>query len=62
MHDRIEPMHRTVFAVDVEASTLRTDLERLALRRAMYAALEKALRSAGVPWAQSESIDRGDGL
>jgi hypothetical protein len=55
-------MHRTVFAVDVEASTLRTDLERLALRRAMYAALEKALRSAGVPWAQSESIDRGDGL
>jgi hypothetical protein len=39
----------------------RNDEDRLALRRAMYDMLQRALEAAGLPWRELHTEDRGDG-
>lgn len=57
------PTHRTILAVDVVAFTRsdRGNLGQLAIRRALYAALQKSFNVAGVVWADCVCEDRGDG-
>jgi hypothetical protein len=58
----IEPVHRSFVAVDVEGSDARTDPERLAVRKAIYALLREALRGSGITEDQRVFVDRGDGV
>jgi hypothetical protein len=56
------PVHRTIVAVDIEASTARTDAAKARLRTVMYDVLESALRSCGITHDHHDPlIDRGDG-
>ncbi|MFI7672220.1 tetratricopeptide repeat protein [Actinophytocola sp. NPDC049390] len=57
-------VHRTVLVVDVSAfgDPRRTNLHQLAIRRAMYQLLERALDEAGVRWRDCHHEDRGDGV
>ncbi|MFI0366499.1 cyclic nucleotide-binding domain-containing protein [Actinomadura sp. 1N219] len=43
------------------SQTHRNDLDRLDMRRAMYALLREAFRESAVPWAACHIEDRGDG-
>ncbi len=57
------PVHRSVVAVDIEASTTRTNPERGELRRVLYALLDQALSVAGITARHLEPMaDRGDGV
>ncbi len=57
------PQPRTIFAVDVEGSTLRTNTAKARYRRVMYEFLDAALTEAGIDErAREEFIDRGDGV
>jgi hypothetical protein len=56
------PRHRTIFAVDVEGSTSRTNPGRGVLRNAMYDLVEEALMLSGVGEAHRDFVDRGDGV
>ncbi|WP_157433218.1 hypothetical protein [Actinomadura rifamycini] len=56
-------VHRSIVCVDVEGygHRSRTDWDRLAVRRGMYAALQRAFTESGVPWNSCYYEDRGDG-
>jgi class 3 adenylate cyclase len=57
------PRHRAIVAVDVEASTTRTNAAKVGLRQAMYDLLEQALDAAGIARRYRDPlIDRGDGV
>jgi hypothetical protein len=58
-----DPLLRHILAVDVEGSTLRTNLTKGDLRRIMYALLDRALRATGIDRKHLEKpVDRGDGV
>ncbi|GAB3914429.1 hypothetical protein GCM10029964_125860 [Kibdelosporangium lantanae] len=57
------PRHRTIFAVDIEDSTSRTDAAKAQLRSLMYDMVEKALHSSGIGRRHHDPlVDRGDGV
>ena len=57
------PVYRSIFAVDIEGSTKRTNTAKSGLRHTMYRLLETALRVAGVSEQDcDELVDRGDGV
>jgi class 3 adenylate cyclase len=57
------PHHRTIVALDIEQSTIRTDPIKADLRDKMYDLFDEALRSAGIhPPHRDPFIDRGDGV
>src|SRR5690349_3164400 len=58
----LAPVHRTIVAVDIEASTARTDVAKARLRTVMYDLLETALLECGIDEAHRDPPnDRGDG-
>jgi hypothetical protein len=58
----LSPVHRTIVAVDIEASTTRTDTVKAGLRTTMYDVLQRALDASGLTEAHRDSVrDRGDG-
>jgi tetratricopeptide (TPR) repeat protein len=61
--DQQFPVHRAIIVVDVErfGDRSRTDLNQLAIRKALYEALVHAFRKSRIAWATCESEDRGDG-
>jgi hypothetical protein len=56
--------HTSMVLVDVEkfGDPARTDTDQLEVRSGMYGALTTAFEGAGIPWAQCEVGDRGDGV
>jgi hypothetical protein len=57
------PCHRSIFAVDVEGSTQRTDPAKAHMRRSMYDLLEQALHAGGLTTPYRDPlVDRGDGV
>ena len=57
------PVPRLILAVDVEGSTLRTNLAKGELRLVMYTLLDRALRATDIERTHLEvPIDRGDGV
>src|SRR5580704_1659609 len=57
------PVPRLILAVDVEGSTLRSNLAKGKLRLVMYALLDRALRATAIELTHLEDpIDRGDGV
>jgi tetratricopeptide (TPR) repeat protein len=61
---RALPVHRTIVAVDVEAfgARGRTNRDQVAVRDGLYCATQEAFREAGIPWADCDHEDRGDGM
>ena len=60
---RIDPLHRSIVAVDIEGSTRRTNPAKGKLRSILYDLLERALKAAGIgPRHLEELADRGDGV
>jgi class 3 adenylate cyclase len=56
------PHHRTIFAVDIESSTTRTNPIKAELRTMLYELFEAALCSAGIcERHRDQFFDRGDG-
>ncbi|GAB3884611.1 hypothetical protein ACFQ1S_18350 [Kibdelosporangium lantanae] len=55
------PRHRTIFAVDIEASTSRTNPGRARFREQMYELLENVLLDSGIDKRHRDHLDRGDG-
>ncbi|HEU5475061.1 MAG TPA: hypothetical protein VFV67_30830 [Actinophytocola sp.] len=56
------PVHRAIVAVDIEGSTLRTDVKKARLRTVMYDVLESALTGCGVAESHRDRpVDTGDG-
>jgi class 3 adenylate cyclase len=61
--DSTPPYHRTIFAVDVEGSTERTNTAKAWYRRELYRLMEAALNAAGIDeHSRDPFIDSGDGL
>jgi class 3 adenylate cyclase len=59
---RVRPRYRAILAVDIEASTTRTDPVKAELRRTLYRLLEEAFNRAGIGRRHREEyVDRGDG-
>jgi hypothetical protein len=59
----LDPVPRLILAVDVEGSTLRTNLIKGEFRRTTYELLDQALRATGIDRMHMEQpIDRGDGV
>jgi hypothetical protein len=57
------PVHRLIFAVDIEGSTERTNPAKGELRRILYDLLDRALEAAGIGARHLEpSTDRGDSV
>jgi len=57
------PVHRLIFAVDIERSTERTNPAKGQLRRALYELLNRALEVAGIAARHLEPFtDRGDSV
>ena len=56
------PQHRTIFGVDVEGSTERSNTAKAVYRRSLYELVEAALHEAGIDGAIREDIDCGDGV
>lgn len=57
------PMYRSIVAVDLEGSTIRTNTVKGELRRMMYALLERSLEAAAITATHLEPVtDRGDGV
>lgn len=56
-------VHRAIVVVDVErfGDPIRTNLNQLAVREALYAALPRAFAESGICWDSCVSEDRGDG-
>jgi class 3 adenylate cyclase len=56
-------MHRSIVALDLEGSTMRTNPVKGELRRTMYDLLRRALEAAGIADHHLEELtDRGDGI
>ncbi len=64
MEDQCLAVHRTVVALDVEGfgARQRTNRNQVAVRDGLYRALREAFQEAGVPWADHDHEDRGDGV
>jgi hypothetical protein len=57
------PVHRLIFAVDIEGSTERTNPAKGELRRILYDLLDRALEAAGIGARHLEPFtDRGDSV
>jgi hypothetical protein len=57
------PVYRLIIAVDIAASTTRTDPVKGELRRVIYDLLEHALEAVGITGNRLEPLtDRGDGI
>lgn len=57
------PVHRLIFAVDIEGSTERNNLAKGELRRILYELLDRALEAAGIGARHLEPYtDRGDSV
>jgi hypothetical protein len=57
------PVHRSILAVDLEGSTMRTNPVKGELRRVIYDLLGRSLEAAGITGNRLEQlIDRGDGV
>jgi hypothetical protein len=57
------PVHRLIFAVDIEGSTERTNPAKGELRRILYELLDQALEAAGIGARHLEPYtDRGDSV
>jgi class 3 adenylate cyclase len=57
------PHHRTIFSVDIESSTTRTNPVKAELRKALYELFDAALCSAGICERHRDRFfDRGDGV
>ncbi len=57
------PVHRLIFAVDIEGSTERTNPAKGELRRILYELLDRALEAAGIAARHLEPYtDRGDSV
>jgi hypothetical protein len=57
------PVHRLIFAVDIEGSTERTNPAKGELRRILYDLLDRALEAAGIGARHLEPLtDRGDSV
>ncbi len=57
------PVHRLIFAVDIEGSTERTNPAKGELRRILYDVLDRALEAAGIGARHLEPFtDRGDSV
>ena len=56
-------LYRVIVVVDAESFThpARTNTDLMAVRAGIYKILRNALDGAGIPWADCESQDRGDG-
>ena len=56
-------VHRAIMVVDVErfGDPVRTNLDQLAVREALYRALPQAFAEGGIGWDSCMSEDRGDG-
>ena len=58
-----QPHHRAIVAVDIEASTSRTNPARAQFRHVLYDLLEAALLRSGITEEHRDPlIDRGDGI
>jgi hypothetical protein len=57
------PRHRIIFAVDIEDSTMRTNVAKASLRHVMYALLVQCLIKSGIREDHRDPlVDRGDGI
>jgi hypothetical protein len=57
------PVHRVIFAVDIEGSTERTNPVKGQLRRSLYELLDRALEATGIAARHLEPYtDRGDSV
>jgi len=57
------PLYRSIIALDIEASTMRTNLVKGELRRVMYELLGRALDAVAITGNRLEELtDRGDGV
>lgn len=57
-----EALHHTTVSLDVQGSSSRTNPEKLAMRRILYAAVEEAARFADLDYSTWHREDRGDGM
>lgn len=57
-------VHRTIVAVDVEGfgDRRRTNRNQVGIRDGLYRAMQQAFCQAGIPWADRDHEDRGDGM
>ena len=57
-------VHRTIVAVDIEGfgDRCRTNRNQVAVRDGLYRAMREAFGQAGIPWADRDHEDRGDGI
>lgn len=64
MEDRGPAVHRIIVAVDVEGfgDPHRTNRNQVAVREGLYRAMREAFHLAGIPWADRDHEDRGDGM
>ncbi len=58
------PVHRSIVVVDVEGfgDQRRTNWHQVAVRDGLYRAMQEAFDHAGIPWADCDHEDRGDGM
>lgn len=57
------PRHRSIVAVDVEASTTRSNPDKIVLRAALYQLFEAALHTGGITRRRRDHlINCGDGI
>lgn len=61
--DTSHALYKAIICVDIERFTdsARRDKHRVAMRNALYAALERAFTSSRIPWSECYREDRGDG-
>jgi hypothetical protein len=58
-----QPLHRSIFAVDIEESAERNNSAKIALRKAMYDLLEESMVASGITAPHRDPfVDRGDGI
>ena len=57
-------VHRSIVVVDVEGfgDEQRTNWHQVAVRDGLYRAMQEAFDHAGIPWAECDHEDRGDGV
>ena len=57
------PVHRSIVVIDIEGSTMRTNVAKGEMRGALYDIVERALRASGIGSQHLEPLsDRGDGV